>query len=93
MISGCPGEPRWWFMDQKCNENICEALRLAQELLRLADQGDTFREDVGCGVLYGTIRDCAYKIRALAETEIEAHKKKKQWTIPEVLAFHDQGIQ
>jgi hypothetical protein len=63
-------------MDKRCNENICEALRLAQDLLILADQGDAFREDVGCGVLYGTIRDCAYKIRTLAEAEIEAHKKR-----------------
>ena len=45
----------------------------------LADQGDAGREDTGCGVLYGVLRDSAYKLRQLAELEKEAHEKKGWW--------------
>ncbi|MBN2209910.1 MAG: hypothetical protein JW709_00805 [Sedimentisphaerales bacterium] len=55
------------------NRNLQETIRLAKELLELADQGDSQRNDIGCGVLYGTVRDCAYKIRSLALNELEAH--------------------
>jgi len=70
-------------MDPKCNENLLRSLEMARQLLILADQGDEYREDVGCGVLYGTLRDCAYKIRGLAESEIAVHKSKGKWRIPE----------
>jgi len=49
------------------------------EMLDLADKGDAVREDAGCGVLYGVLRDSGYKIRKLAETEKEAHIKKGWW--------------
>jgi len=49
------------------------------KMMELADEGDSNREDVGCGVLFGTVRDCAYKIQSLAELEIAEHKRKKKW--------------
>ena len=66
-------------MDKYCNETLSKALSLARELMILADQGDASRDDVGCGVVFGTLRDCAYKIRALAESEISEHKKQGKW--------------
>jgi len=66
------GEP----MARACNEHIDEALEMARRLLVLSDVGDLDREDDGCGVLYGVVRDCAYKIRAQAEREREAHRRK-----------------
>jgi hypothetical protein len=45
-------------------------------MLELADAGDAAREDVGCGVLYGVLRDSAYKLQKLAEAEQEAHLRK-----------------
>jgi len=66
-------------MNECCNENLCKALELADSLLVLADAGDRVREDIGCGVLFGSVRDCAYKIRALAETEITEHKSRGVW--------------
>ena len=66
-------------MNKCCNENLSKALELADSLLVLADAGDRLREDVGCGVLFGSIRDSAYKIRALAETEIAEHKSRGSW--------------
>ena len=38
-------------------------------MIDLADQGDTHREDNGCGILYGILRDSAYKLKKLAEEE------------------------
>ncbi|MEA3385359.1 MAG: hypothetical protein U9Q89_02740 [Thermodesulfobacteriota bacterium] len=62
-----------------CDENIKKTLKLAEKMLDLADTGDIVREDAGCGVLYGVLRDSGYKIRKLAETEKEAHIKKGWW--------------
>ena len=62
-----------------CDETIKKTLELTESMLTLADQGDAVREDSGCGVLYGVLRDAAYKIRHLAEAEREAHIKKGWW--------------
>ena len=62
-----------------CDESIKETLRLAEEMMKTADDGDGVREDNGCGVLYGVLRDSAFKIKKLAEAEREAHKKKGWW--------------
>jgi hypothetical protein len=64
---------------KQCNKGITKSLDLAREMLLLSDEGDAFREDSGCGVLYGVIRDSAYRIRQLAEAEKNAHIKKGQW--------------
>ena len=40
---------------------------------------DEARADAGCGVLYGTLRDSAYKLRHMAEQEIAAHKVAGVW--------------
>ena len=58
------------------DKHIRKALDLSEELILLADSGDAVRTDVGCGVLYGTIRDCAYKIQSLAEIELEKHRRQ-----------------
>ncbi|MBW1710835.1 MAG: hypothetical protein JRG97_10200 [Deltaproteobacteria bacterium] len=62
-----------------CNEAIMKTLDLVQKMLDLADEGDAVREDTECGVLYGVIKDSAYKIKEMAESEIIAHKKKGKW--------------
>jgi hypothetical protein len=62
-----------------CNGHILEALELVKKMLLIAEQGDIDREDVGCGILYGVIRDSAYKIKRLADTEKKAHQEKGWW--------------
>ena len=62
-----------------CDQNIKLAIELTQEMKRLADQGDIDREDTGCGILYGVLRDTAFKIRQLAEKEKERHRAKGWW--------------
>lgn len=66
-------------MDRPCNESIRKTLRLTEQMMRVADEGDIHREDVGCGVLYGILRDSAYKIRQLAKQERSAHMRKGWW--------------
>ena len=59
-----------------CDEAIKRTLDLVKEMLELADEGDAVREDTGCGVLYGVVRDSAFKIKKLAEAEKDAHIKR-----------------
>jgi hypothetical protein len=62
-----------------CDESIKATLDLTWRMIQLADAGDANREDTGCGVLYGVLRDAAYKIKRLAEEEREAHIRKGWW--------------
>ncbi len=62
-----------------CDDYLAETIRMTESMLRLADEGDGAREDVGCGVLYGVLRDSAYRIRRIAEQEREAHIRKGWW--------------
>ncbi len=64
---------------KRCDINIKKAIELAEQMIRLADRGDEDREDVGCGVLYGILRDAGYKIRKLAVDEKKAHVAKGWW--------------
>lgn len=66
-------------MGKTANECLKKTLELAALMLELADAGDAAREDVGCGVLYGVLRDSAYKLQKLAEAEREAHLQKVGW--------------
>jgi hypothetical protein len=62
-----------------CNHNIRKTLNLVDEMIKIADKGDVEREDNGCGILYGVLRDSAYKVKKLAEQEKEKHILKGWW--------------
>ena len=62
-----------------CDERIRETLEMVDNMLDLAERGDAVREDNGCGVLYGVLRDSAFRIKQLAEAEKEVHIKKGWW--------------
>ena len=64
---------------RRCNHNIKKTLNLVDEMIRVADRGDIEREDNGCGILYGVLRDSAYKVKKLAEQEKEKHIVKGWW--------------
>ena len=64
---------------KQCDQNIKSTLEIAEEMIRLANEGDADREDTGCGILYGILLDSAYKIKKLAEEEREVHIKKGWW--------------
>jgi hypothetical protein len=61
-----------------CDANIEKTIQLTDEMIQLANSGDAAREDTGCGILYGVVRDAAYKIKKLAETEKYNHSKREQ---------------
>ena len=73
----------WQFGESRrlraCDKHIIRTLELTEEMIDLADMGDAGREDTGCGVLYGILRDSAYKLRKLAEKEKKAHIQKGLW--------------
>ncbi|MBW1740091.1 MAG: hypothetical protein JRJ42_03030 [Deltaproteobacteria bacterium] len=62
-----------------CDETIKKTFELVENMFDLADEGDVVREDAGCGVLFGVVRDSAFKIKKLASCEKEAHVKKGWW--------------
>jgi hypothetical protein len=62
-----------------CDQNLKKTLDLVNQMIHLSNQGDMDREDSGCGILYGVLRDSAYKLKRLAEEEKSAHQKKGWW--------------
>ncbi|MBC8278558.1 MAG: hypothetical protein H8E46_10025 [FCB group bacterium] len=70
-------------MDKVFNLNIQKVIRLSRDMMVLADEGDNNRQDRSCGVLFGTLRDSAYKLRDLAEQEKQLHLKNGIWDLAE----------
>ena len=62
-----------------CDENIKKTLKLVEDMINLAEKGDADREDNGYGIIYGVLRDSAYKIKIIAEAEKEKHINKGWW--------------
>jgi hypothetical protein len=54
-------------------------LKLVEEMIVLSNSGDMDRDDVGCGILYGILRDSAYRIKKVAEAEKKSHMEKGKW--------------
>jgi hypothetical protein len=65
-----------------CNRHIVEALEAVRNLIILADEGEKDAEDDSCRVLYGVIRDSAYRIRLHAEKERDRHIEEGKWDGP-----------
>ena len=66
-------------MANMANQNLRRVISLTREMLALADEGDRDRVDDSCAILYGILRDAAYRLRKLAVTECEKHKQKGIW--------------
>jgi len=66
-------------MNNSSNKHLKQALEISKKLTILADEGEASSQDDGCAVLYGVIRDCAYKIRGRAERERDVHKVLGIW--------------
>jgi hypothetical protein len=57
------------------DQNLRNVIQICYEMLEIADRGDSYRQDSGCGAVYGRLRDAAYKIRLQAEHELLLHEK------------------
>ena len=66
-------------MSKPFNVNLRRVLELTREMLALADEGDRDRDDDSCGIVYGVLRDSAYRLRTLAEEECERHRRHHKW--------------
>jgi len=64
-------------MDNRSNEYISEALKIADDLMELANDEAGLADEGGFGILFAVCRDCAYKIRRHAEQE--GRKAKIAW--------------
>ncbi len=51
-------------------KEVIEAIELSDGMLRIADRGMEKCEIEDCIVLYGAIRDCAYRIKRLVKDYI-----------------------
>lgn len=63
------------------NTNIQKVIRLSREMMVLADNGDRVRQDKSCGVIFGILRDTAYRLRELAEKERDMHREEGLWDV------------
>ncbi len=61
-------------------KNLNRVMLLCYEMLEIADYGDKNRSDDGSGVVFGLLRDSAYKIRKVTQKYLEVRypDKKKQ---------------
>ena len=64
---------------RESSENIMRTIDLSRQLLYAADLGDLACEDDRCSLLYGIVRDSAYKILNEAERERERHINRGIW--------------
>ena len=69
-------------MDEPCNRHIRETFDMVRRMIILADEGEQDSTDDSCVVLYGIIRDSAYRIKAEAERERSRHVEKGTWAVP-----------
>ncbi len=65
-------------MNKNNNQHILRALKIADDLMTLANNPNLLAGD--CGILSGVMRDCAYKIKRQAQREV--HKVKNIWHPP-----------
>lgn len=64
---------------KKANRHIQRVIDSADRLLTLADRGDMVRDDDGSGVLFATVRDCAYVMKFKAECEKQKRIQDGDW--------------
>jgi hypothetical protein len=66
-------------MSHRSNENLLRVRRLTLEMMALADEGDRDADDASCSILYGILRDMAYRLRKLTDQECEKHVQAGKW--------------
>lgn len=66
-------------MSAQYNENIRRLRQLSEEMIALAEEGDQFRDDTSCGIMYGILRDAGYRLKQLAREECNKHKRIGKW--------------
>lgn len=60
-------------MKEQCNAYLVETIRMTHAMINLADRGEENCTDSGCAVVYGILRDSAYRVKREAERERDNH--------------------
>lgn len=58
------------------NKNVRSLADLAVEMIEVADKGNAECHDENCVSLFGLAKDCAYRIKNAAESEMRAHDSR-----------------
>ncbi|MCP4757796.1 MAG: hypothetical protein GY866_43610 [Proteobacteria bacterium] len=77
---------------ETASRNLEKVIALSNEMLELADLGDNYRLDDGCGVVFGTLRDSAYNIRRLAKSELVRHERTKRPSLKKIDMSSDAAV-
>lgn len=56
--------------------DVIEAIELSDGMLRIADRGMENCKEDDCIILYGAVRDCAYRIKRLLKGYIPSHQNR-----------------
>jgi hypothetical protein len=62
---------------QTADDYLRQVVELSEEMIALASAGDACRTDAGCGIVFGSLRDQAYKVRNLAQSELQRHRESR----------------
>ena len=66
-------------MEASANRWIQKTLVMSRRLAEVANRGEAKADDDSCAVLFGVVRDCAYKIMGRAEEERQCHRRQGRW--------------
>lgn len=66
-------------MENQMNRRLAEIMELTDKLIHLVDTAEQDGADDQCSVLLGIARDCAYKLRLLAEQELKQHALRESY--------------
>ena len=58
-------------MNRRLVGRLRQVEQLSGQMISLADAGEVAVGNVECGILFGTLRDCGYKLRRLARDELQ----------------------
>lgn len=82
-------------MNPDVKETLERALELSQEMIDLAKTGIQADANVECGIVFGTLRDCGYQVRKLAERELGKSwaqvASKQEGALAEVVQIRTPG--
>ena len=71
---------------------LADVLRLSEEMIQVAAAGNEVAHDVDSGVLFGTLRDCGYKLKQMADAEIRRatdRREPRQDQVPRTVLIVD----
>ena len=63
-------------------QHLRSCLHLADQMLSLAEKADADRTDDSCGILWGILRDMAYRLRREVEKQLRMTNSRRAGAAP-----------